>query len=82
MEQKDLYEVLKIYKERIDTGMATFQTEVPSEREWDEGHHAKLRLGRVLDTSIIYLCQQYIKYSILINHVFMDFFYYYYSKNI
>jgi len=33
MEQKDLYEVLKIYyKERIDTGMATFQTEVPSER--------------------------------------------------
>lgn len=58
MEQKDLYEVLKIYyKERIDTGMATFQTEVPSEREWGEGHHAKLRLGRVLDTPIIYLCQ-------------------------
>ncbi|AVK84827.1 N-acetyltransferase [Lysinibacillus sp. B2A1] len=43
MEQKDLKEVLKIYKEGIETGMATFQTEVPSEREWDEGHHATLR---------------------------------------
>lgn len=43
MEQKDLKEVLKIYQEGIDTGMATFQTEVPSERVWDEGHHATLR---------------------------------------
>lgn len=43
MEQKDLKEVLKIYQEGIDTGMATFQTEVPSEHEWDEGHHATLR---------------------------------------
>jgi len=32
MEQKDLKEVLKIYKDGIDTGMATFQTEVPSEQ--------------------------------------------------
>ncbi|MFE3573382.1 GNAT family N-acetyltransferase [Lysinibacillus sp. NPDC059133] len=43
MAQKDLKEVLKIYPEGIDTGMATFQTEVPSERVWDEGHHAALR---------------------------------------
>ncbi len=43
MAQKDLKEVLKIYKEGIDTGMATFQTEVPSEQVWDEGHHAVLR---------------------------------------
>lgn len=43
MEQEDLIEVLKIYKEGIETGMATFQTEVPSEQVWDEGHHATLR---------------------------------------
>ncbi|SCY34227.1 MULTISPECIES: GNAT family N-acetyltransferase [unclassified Lysinibacillus] len=43
MEQKDLKDVLKIYQEGIDTGMATFQTEVPSECVWDEGHHATLR---------------------------------------
>jgi len=43
MEQKDLKDVLKIYKEGIETGMATFQTEVPSEQVWDEGHHATLR---------------------------------------
>lgn len=43
MEQKDLIDVLKIYKEGIETGMATFQTEVPSEQEFDEGHHATLR---------------------------------------
>ncbi|WP_432703072.1 GNAT family N-acetyltransferase [Lysinibacillus sphaericus] len=43
MEQKDLKAVLEIYKEGIETEMATFQTEVPSEQEWDEGHHATLR---------------------------------------
>ncbi|MGD2198442.1 N-acetyltransferase family protein [Lysinibacillus fusiformis] len=43
MEQKDLAEVLSIYREGIKTGMATFETNVPSERVWDEGHHATLR---------------------------------------
>ncbi|PJO44703.1 GNAT family N-acetyltransferase [Lysinibacillus xylanilyticus] len=43
MEQIDIKEVLKIYQEGIDTGMATFQTEVPSEYEWDKGHHDTLR---------------------------------------
>ncbi|WP_327324152.1 GNAT family N-acetyltransferase [Lysinibacillus parviboronicapiens] len=43
MERKDLAEVLKIYKEGIETGMATFETNVPSERVWDEAHHAILR---------------------------------------
>ena len=43
MEKKDLKEVLKIYKEGIETGMATFETIVPSEQVWDERHHATLR---------------------------------------
>ncbi|WP_427108175.1 N-acetyltransferase family protein [Lysinibacillus xylanilyticus] len=53
MEQKDIAEVLKIYKEGIETGMATFQTEVPSEYMWDEGHHATLRFVAVLDKIVV-----------------------------
>ncbi|MFA1737828.1 GNAT family N-acetyltransferase [Lysinibacillus fusiformis] len=40
---KDLKQVLKIYKEGIETGLATFETIVPSEQTWDDGHHATLR---------------------------------------
>jgi len=43
MEKNDFKEVLKIYKEGIETGMATFETVVPSEQVWDERHHATLR---------------------------------------
>ncbi len=43
MEKNDLIEVLKIYKEGIETEMATFETNVPSEQVWDERHHATLR---------------------------------------
>jgi len=43
MEHKDLKAVLNIYKEGIDTGMATFETNVPSEQVWDGRHHATLR---------------------------------------
>ncbi|MFJ7700862.1 GNAT family N-acetyltransferase [Lysinibacillus fusiformis] len=43
MEHKDLKQVLKIYKEGIETGLATFETIVPSEQTWDDGHHATLR---------------------------------------
>ncbi|WP_374966601.1 GNAT family N-acetyltransferase [Lysinibacillus sp. RS5] len=43
MEKNDLKEVLKIYKEGIETGMATFETIVPSAQIWDERHHATLR---------------------------------------
>jgi phosphinothricin acetyltransferase len=43
MEKNDLIEVLKIYKEGIETGMATFENNVPSEQVWDARHHATLR---------------------------------------
>ena len=45
MKKKDLIEVLKIYKEGIETGIATFETTVPrpSEQIWDERHHETLR---------------------------------------
>jgi len=41
---KDIKEVLEIYYQGILTGMATFQTEVPSIDEWDRGH---LEVGRL-----------------------------------
>jgi len=43
METSDLNEVLKIYKGGIETGMATFETIVPSNQVWDERHHVTLR---------------------------------------
>ncbi|MGD2197423.1 N-acetyltransferase family protein [Lysinibacillus fusiformis] len=43
MKKNDLKEVLQIYKEGIETGMATFETIVPSQHVWDNGHHATLR---------------------------------------
>ena len=43
MELNDLKEVLNIYKEGIETGMATFETNAPSEQVWNEGYHATLR---------------------------------------
>lgn len=43
MEHNDVKEVLNIYKEGIDTKMATFETNLPSEQVWDEKHHATLR---------------------------------------
>ncbi|MGE7689848.1 N-acetyltransferase family protein [Lysinibacillus sp. NPDC097214] len=43
MEKNDLKEVLRIYKEGIETGMATFEIIVPSAQIWDERHHATLR---------------------------------------
>ncbi len=43
MENKDLKQVLKIYKEGIETGLATFETIVPSEQVWNERHHEALR---------------------------------------
>lgn len=53
MEEKDLTEVLKIYKEGIETGMATFQTKVPSECIWDEGHHATLRFVAEINNRVV-----------------------------
>lgn len=53
MEQKDLKAVLEIYKEGIETGMATFQTEVPSEQVWDGGHHATLRFVAVDQNRVV-----------------------------
>jgi phosphinothricin acetyltransferase len=43
-EQKDFNQVADIYKQGIDTGVATFQNEIPDWESWDKSH---LAIGRV-----------------------------------
>ena len=45
MEVDDWISVAKIYKAGIDTGMATFETEVPSWEQWDKQH---IETGRLV----------------------------------
>lgn len=42
--KQDMNDVLEIYRQGIETGCATFQTEVPSAEEWDQAH---LSFGRL-----------------------------------
>jgi phosphinothricin acetyltransferase len=44
MQASDWPAVREIYREGIDTGNATFQTEVPEWSEWDAGHLGHCRL--------------------------------------
>lgn len=52
--QKDHWdEVAKIYKEGIDTGNATFQTDVPSWEEWDNSHIKQCRLVVLSEDKVV-----------------------------
>ncbi|NNC71046.1 MAG: N-acetyltransferase, partial [Flavobacteriaceae bacterium] len=42
---KDWQEIARIYKQGIDTGIATFETEVPSWEDWDASHITSCRLA-------------------------------------
>lgn len=44
MKPEDWEAVAKIYMEGINTGTATFQSELPSFEEWDKGHMKNCRL--------------------------------------
>lgn len=43
MESRDLSAVVEIYQQGMDTGMATFETHVPTIEEWDLKFHPALR---------------------------------------
>ena len=43
--EENYVEVARIYKEGLQTGLATFETEVPHWEKWDVGH---LSFGRIL----------------------------------
>ena len=58
MEVRDLRpddwpEVARIYREGIETGNATFETEVPSWEEWDAAHLRDHRLVAVRDGAVV-----------------------------
>ena len=44
--------VLQIYKEGLDTGQATFNTEVPSWEQWDRGHHQHSRFVAIVGEKV------------------------------
>ncbi|URZ18588.1 GNAT family N-acetyltransferase [Clostridium felsineum] len=44
MKAEDWEAVAKIYAEGIDTGKATFQSELPNFEEWDKGHMKNCRI--------------------------------------
>ncbi len=45
--------VLTIYKEGLDTGQATFNTEVPTWDEWDNLHHKHSRFTALMGSDIL-----------------------------
>ncbi len=51
--ETDWPEIATIYKEGIDTGIATFETEVPSWETWNDSHIKSCRLKAVLDDKIV-----------------------------
>src|SRR5204862_2562948 len=48
----DWQEVARIYREGIETGNATFETEVPSWQEWDAAHLGEHRLVAERDGAV------------------------------
>lgn len=54
MNESDWDQVAKIYLEGINTGKATFQTEVPTFENWNNGHIASCRLvARSVENDIL-----------------------------
>jgi len=53
MQRKDWDSVSKIYKEGIETGLATFEKEIPSWGKWDKNHLKSCRLIATLNHKII-----------------------------
>ena len=45
LEDKDIPQVLEIYKQGVDAGKSTFSNIIPSAQDWDTGHHKFARVG-------------------------------------
>ena len=52
MQQADWVGVAEIYRQGIDSGNATFQTEVPSWEEWDRAHLTDCRMVAWIDNEM------------------------------
>jgi L-amino acid N-acyltransferase YncA len=53
MDEEDAEDVLAIYAEGIEDGLATFETQCPSWEEWDESHLQECRLVAESDGTVI-----------------------------
>lgn len=53
MMKKDWEAVADIYQQGINTGRATFQTEIPSYEMWDQTHIGPCRLVAIVEDSIV-----------------------------
>ena len=53
MTEDDWKSVSEIYKQGIDTGNATFQQEIPTYKDWDNGHLKSCRLVALKDNEIV-----------------------------
>jgi phosphinothricin acetyltransferase len=53
MMPSDWQAVAQIYKEGIDTGNATFQTEIPTWEEWDRGHLKICRIVAEINNKVV-----------------------------
>ncbi|MFD2563877.1 GNAT family N-acetyltransferase [Aquimarina rubra] len=52
-DQSDWTDVSRIYKEGINTGIATFETKVPVWEQWNQTHIQSCRLKAVLNNEIV-----------------------------
>lgn len=53
MLQKHAAAVLEVYGQGLTTGLATFNTEVPSWQEWDKSHHEHTRFVALMDDLVV-----------------------------
>ncbi|WP_109435865.1 GNAT family N-acetyltransferase [Aquimarina sp. AU119] len=50
--QKDWSVISEIYKEGIDTGIATFETQLPTWEQWDASHFTSCRIKAMVKNSV------------------------------
>ncbi len=51
--ERDYPDISLIYKQGIDTQIATFQNEIPTWEHWDNAHHQFCRLGLCLNAELL-----------------------------
>jgi len=53
IEPEDWQEIARIYKQGIATGIATFETEVPTWKQWDDSHIKSCRLAARMGNQLV-----------------------------
>lgn len=56
LEKEHYSQVSKIYSEGLSTGIATFETEIPTWEQWDKKFLKKCRFITLIDTEVVAWC--------------------------